>query len=119
MNQQQNIAKETKSHWTRVNEGSIDQINRTKLAPDTKTKLKCHWDRTKHVYIVKGRGWVKLPKTNLFLSQGDSIDIELGESHQFENAGAGSFEFIEIERMHLPDETDLDALEQSFHECVA
>ena len=120
MNQQLNFAKKTnQATMVKVDEGPIDQINRIQLAPGTESRLKCHWDRKKHLFVVKGQVWVKLPKTNLLLIQGDSIDIEVGEPHQFENQTGSKVELIEIERMHLTNEEDLEHLENYYHDLAS
>jgi len=116
MNQQKNLAKEKTINWSIVDQGKFDRINRIQLPQRSKTKLKCNWDRKKHVYVNKGSCWVKLPNTDVLLEQGDSIDLQLGEAHQFENTGLTHLELIEIERMVLPSELEIEALEESLEQ---
>jgi len=54
MNQQKNLAKEKTINWSIVDQGKFDRINRIQLPQRSKTKLKCNWDRKKHVYVNKG-----------------------------------------------------------------
>lgn len=120
MNTQLNLAKKSnQANWVKVDEGPIDQINRIQMEPGAQTRVKCHWDRKKHLFLVKGRLWVKLADTEILLDAGDSIDIEVGEPHQFANQTGSKVELIEIERMHLTNEEDLEHLENYYHDLAS
>ena len=90
------------------------KVKRIVVDPGKRLSYQQHAKRAEHWFVVSGRATVVLDGLEYELSEGDSIDIEIGQAHRCENRGATPVVFIEVQHGTYFGEDDIVRLEDDF-----
>ena len=90
------------------------KVKRIEVLPGKRLSYQQHAKRAEHWFVVSGRATVVLDGLEYELSEGDSIDIEIGQAHRCENRGATPVVFIEVQHGTYFGEDDIVRLEDDF-----
>jgi mannose-6-phosphate isomerase len=90
------------------------KVKRIIVDPGKRLSYQQHAKRAEHWFIVSGRATVVLDGLEYELSEGDSIDIQVGQAHRCENRGTTPVVFIEVQHGTYFGEDDIVRLEDDF-----
>lgn len=94
-------------YYTVLEEGQGYLIKTIKVNPNEKLSLQSHEHRSEHWTVLKGEATVYLNDQVFTLTEGESIDIAIGEKHSLENATCNILKIAEIQRGEYLSETDI------------
>ena len=90
------------------------KVKRIIVDPGKRLSYQTHAKRAEHWFVVSGRATVVLDGLEYELSEGDSIDIEVGQAHRCENRGTTPVVFVEVQTGTYFGEDDIVRLEDDF-----
>ena len=90
------------------------KVKRIIVDPGKRLSYQTHAKRAEHWFVVSGRATVVLDGLEYELSEGDSIDIEVGQAHRCENRGTSPVVFIEVQHGTYFGEDDIVRIEDDF-----
>jgi mannose-6-phosphate isomerase len=76
--------------------------------------LQRHKSRAEHWLVVQGKGLMTLNDNDFEMGPGDSIDIEIGDTHRLANIGQESLIFVEVQTGTYFGEDDIERLQDDF-----
>ena len=82
--------------------------------PGKRFSLQRHKSRSEHWLIVQGTGLMTLNDNEFEMGPGDSIDIEIGDTHRLANIGEESLIFVEVQTGTYFGEDDIERLQDDF-----
>jgi mannose-6-phosphate isomerase len=100
--------------FTVLDEAPTYKVKRIEVLPGKRLSYQVHKHRSEHWMAVLGRARVILDGSEVFLSEGETVDIPAGVAHRIENIGEGSLVFIEIQRGTYFGEDDIVRLQDDF-----
>ena len=100
--------------WT-VLEDNVDfKVKKIEVLPGKRLSYQKHFKRSEHWMVVKGRAKVTLDGEEIFLDEGNYIDIPKRALHRIENVGADPLIFIEIQHGTYFGEDDIIRVEDDY-----
>jgi mannose-6-phosphate isomerase len=90
------------------------KVKRITVYPEKRLSLQKHEKRSEHWFVVHGQGVVTLNDRAVFLKEGGSVDIAVGENHRMRNTGKTDLVFIEIQTGSYFGEDDIIRIEDDF-----
>lgn len=100
--------------FTVLDEAQGYKVKRIEVLPGKRLSYQKHAHRAEHWMAVHGRAKVTLDGSDIFLSEGDAVDIPKGAAHRIENVGTENLVFIEIQRGSYLGEDDITRLQDDF-----
>jgi mannose-6-phosphate isomerase len=100
--------------FTVLDEAPNYKVKRIEVLPGKRLSYQKHHHRSEHWMAVLGRARVTLDGAEIFLSEGETVDIPAGVAHRIENVGEGALIFIEIQRGTYFGEDDIIRLQDDF-----
>jgi mannose-6-phosphate isomerase len=82
--------------------------------PGKRFSLQRHKSRAEHWLVVQGKGLMTLNDNEFEMGPGDSIDIEIGDTHRLANIGHESLIFVEVQTGTYFGEDDIERLQDDF-----
>ena len=82
--------------------------------PGKRFSLQRHKSRVEHWLVVQGKGLMTLNDNEFEMGPGDSIDIEIGDTHRLANIGQESLIFVEVQTGTYFGEDDIERLQDDF-----
>jgi len=82
--------------------------------PGKRFSLQRHKSRAEHWLVVQGKGLMTLNDNEFEMGPGDSIDIEIGDTHRLANIGQESLIFVEVQTGTYFGEDDIERLQDDF-----
>jgi len=82
--------------------------------PGKRFSLQRHKSRAEHWLVVQGKGLMTLNDNDFEMGPGDSIDIEIGDTHRLANIGQESLIFVEVQTGTYFGEDDIERLQDDF-----
>ena len=102
-------------NFTVLDETAFDhKVKRIVVDPHMRLSYQQHSKRAEHWFIVSGTAIVTLDGIEHEVSEGDSIDIKLGQAHRCENRTDKPVVFIEVQHGSYFGEDDIVRLEDDF-----
>ena len=102
-------------NFTVLDETAFDhKVNRIVVDPHKRLSYQQHSKRAEHWFIVSGTAIVTLDGVEHEVSEGESIDIKLGQAHRCENRTDQPVVFIEVQHGSYFGEDDIVRLEDDF-----
>lgn len=90
------------------------KVKRMWVNPGHRLSYQKHRLRSEHWMIVKGEAKVTLDRKEIYLKEGEYIDIPISSAHRIENIGSDLLTFIEIQRGDSFSEDDVIRLEDDY-----
>jgi len=103
--------------WGRYEVLSTSEFHQVKnlyVLPSKRLSYQRHEKRAEHWFIVTGNARITLNGDSSEMSDGDSIDIEIGMAHRIENIGTTELIFTEVQTGTYFGEDDIERLEDDF-----
>ena len=100
--------------FTVLDEAPNYKVKRIEVLPGKRLSYQRHQRRSEHWMAVAGRARVTLDGAEIFLSEGETVDIPAGTAHRIENVGEVPLIFIEIQRGTYFGEDDIVRLQDDF-----
>jgi mannose-6-phosphate isomerase len=82
--------------------------------PGKRFSLQRHKSRAEHWLVVAGKGLMTLNDDEFEMGPGDSIDIEIGDTHRLANIGEEALIFVEVQTGTYFGEDDIERLQDDF-----
>ncbi|MEI6855578.1 MAG: phosphomannose isomerase type II C-terminal cupin domain [Acidimicrobiaceae bacterium] len=102
-------------NFTVLDETAFDhKVKRIVVDPHKRLSYQQHSKRAEHWFIVSGTAIVTLDGVEHEVSEGESIDIKLGQAHRCENRTDQPVVFIEVQHGSYFGEDDIVRLEDDF-----
>ena len=102
-------------NFTVLDETAFDhKVKRIVVDPHMRLSYQQHSKRAEHWFIVSGTAIVTLDGVEHEVSEGESIDIKLGQAHRCENRTDQPVVFIEVQHGSYFGEDDIVRLEDDF-----
>ena len=102
-------------NFTVLDETAFDhKVKRIVVDPHMRLSDQQHSKRAEHWFIVSGTAIVTLDGIEHEVSEGESIDIKLGQAHRCENRTDKPVVFIEVQHGSYFGEDDIVRLEDDF-----
>ena len=102
-------------NFTVLDETAFDhKVKRIVVDPHMRLSYQQHSKRAEHWFIVSGTAIVTLDGVEHEVSEGESIDIKLGQAHRCENRTNQPVVFIEVQHGSYFGEDDIVRLEDDF-----
>ena len=102
-------------NFTVLDETAFDhKVKRIVVDPHKRLSYQQHSKRAEHWFIVSGTAIVTLDGVEHEVSEGESIDIKLGQAHRCENRTDKRVVFIEVQYGTYFGEDDIVRLEDDF-----
>jgi len=102
-------------NFTVLDETAFDhKVKRIVVNPHMRLSYQQHSKRAEHWFIVSGTAIVTLDGIEHEVSEGESIDIKLGQAHRCENRTDKPVVFIEVQHGSYFGEDDIVRLEDDF-----
>jgi mannose-6-phosphate isomerase len=102
-------------NFTVLDETAFDhKVKRIVVDPHKRLSYQQHSKRAEHWFIVSGTAIVTLDGVEHEVSEGESIDIKLGQAHRCENRTNQPVVFIEVQHGSYFGEDDIVRLEDDF-----
>ena len=102
-------------NFTVLDETAFDhKVKRIVVDPHMRLSYQQHSKRAEHWFIVSGTAIVTLDGIEHEVSEGESIDIKLGQAHRCENRTEKTVVFIEVQHGSYFGEDDIVRLEDDF-----
>ncbi len=102
-------------NFTVLDETAFDhKVKRIVVDPHKRLSYQLHSKRAEHWFIVSGTAIVTLDGVEHEVSEGESIDIKLGQAHRCENRTDQPVVFIEVQHGSYFGEDDIVRLEDDF-----
>ena len=109
------IDKRPWGNFTVLDETAFDhKVKRIVVDPHKRLSYQQHSKRAEHWFIVSGTAIVTLDGVEHEVSEGESIDIKLGQAHRCENRTDQPVVFIEVQHGSYFGEDDIVRLEDDF-----
>jgi len=90
------------------------KVKRIFVYPGKRLSLQRHRRRTEHWYLLSGETIVTLDGKEIFLRDGQSVDIPRGAAHRIRNTGKTNAVFIEIQTGEYFGEDDIERIEDDY-----
>lgn len=90
------------------------KVKRIWVNPGHRLSYQKHRLRSEHWMVVKGEAKVILDGREVYLKEGDYIDIPILSAHRIENIGKNPLTFIEIQRGDSFSEDDVVRIEDDY-----
>jgi mannose-6-phosphate isomerase len=100
--------------FTVLDEAPNYKVKRIEVLPGKRLSYQRHQRRSEHWMAVAGRARVTLDGAEVFMSEGETVDIPAGVAHRIENVGDSPLIFIEIQRGTYFGEDDIVRLQDDF-----
>jgi mannose-6-phosphate isomerase len=102
-------------NFTVLDETAFDhKVKRIVVDPHKRLSYQQHSKRAEHWFIVSGTAIVTLDGVEHEVSEGESIDIKLGQAHRCENRTDQPVVFVEVQHGSYFGEDDIVRLEDDF-----
>ncbi len=102
-------------NFTVLDETAFDhKVKRIFVDPHKRLSYQQHSKRAEHWFIVSGTAIVTLDGVEHEVSEGESIDIKLGQAHRCENRTDQPVVFVEVQHGSYFGEDDIVRLEDDF-----
>ena len=102
-------------NFTVLDETAFDhKVKRIVVDPHMRLSYQQHSKRAEHWFIVSGTAIVTLDGIEHEVSEGESIDIKLGQAHRCENRTDQPVVFVEVQHGSYFGEDDIVRLEDDF-----
>ena len=102
-------------NFTVLDETAFDhKVKRIVVDPHMRLSYQQHSKRAEHWFIVSGTAIVTLDGIEHDVSEGESIDIKLGQAHRCENRTDQPVVFVEVQHGSYFGEDDIVRLEDDF-----
>ena len=108
---------ESQRPWGRyeiLSESASHKVKTIWVTPGKRLSYQRHEKRAEHWFIVTGDARITLNGDSFEMSDGDSIDIEIGMAHRIENIGTTELIFTEVQTGTYFGEDDIERLEDDF-----
>lgn len=101
--------------FTILDERPDFKVKRLEVFPGKRLSYQRHGKRSEHWYIVRGTAKVTLNGSEILVTSGNAIDIEIGDAHRVENPHeTEDLVFIEVQTGTYFGEDDIERLEDDF-----
>jgi len=101
--------------FTVLDETAFDhKVKRIVVEPGKRLSYQKHSKRAEHWFVVQGTATVILDEVEYQVSEGESIDVKLGQAHRCENRTDKQVVFIEVQHGSYFGEDDIFRLEDDF-----